>query len=67
MKQLFDSENTTGYLTKRERVNLRRYQLAIPNLEIRELFVTQIREWFRDEASKDTPKLDALCNAIVRL
>ena len=54
---------TIGYLTKRERVDLRRYRLAIPNLEIRELFITQIREWFRDETSKDTPKLDALCDA----
>ena len=54
---------TTGYLTKRGRVDLRRYQLAIPNQEIRELFITQIREWFRDETSKDTPKLDALCDA----
>ena len=54
---------TIGYLTKRERVDLRRYRLAIPNLEIRELFITQIQEWFRDETSKDTPKLDALCDA----
>lgn len=44
-------------------MDLRRYRLAIPNLEIRELFITQIREWFRDETSKDTPKLDALCDA----
>lgn len=31
--------------------------------EIRELFITQIREWFRDETAKDTLKLDALCEA----
>lgn len=54
---------TTGYLTSRGRVDLRRYRLAIPNLEVRELFVIQIREWFRDETAKDTPKLDALCEA----
>ncbi len=31
--------------------------------EIRELFITQIREWFRDETAKGTLKLDALCEA----
>ena len=38
---------TTGYLTQRGRVDGRKYRLAIPNREIRELFITQIREWFR--------------------
>ena len=40
---------TTGYLTQRERVDSRKYRLAIPNREIHELFVLQIREWFQEE------------------
>ena len=54
---------TTGYLTQRGRVSGNRYQLAIPNLEIRELFVRQIQEWFRETSSQDAPKLDAFCEA----
>lgn len=53
---------TTGYLTQRGK-NGRKYQLAIPNLEIRELFVTQIREWFNEVSLQDTSKLDQLCEA----
>ena len=53
---------TTGYLTQRGK-NGRKYQLAIPNLEIRELFVTQIREWFNEVSMQDTSKLDQLCEA----
>ena len=45
---------TTGYLTQRGRVDGRKYRLAIPNREIRELFITQIREWFRQSSRKDT-------------
>ena len=42
------------------------YQLAIPNLEIRQIFVEQIQEWFREESRKDTPRLDAFCAAFLR-
>lgn len=54
---------TTGYLTQRGRVNGNRYRLVIPNLELRELFIRQIREWFSETAGRDTPKLDAFCSA----
>ena len=54
---------TTGYLTKRERVDSRKYELMIPNREIRELFILQIQEWFADTAAADTNKLDELCRA----
>ena len=42
------------------------YRLAIPNLEIRQIFVEQIQEWFREESRKDTPRLDAFCSAFLR-
>lgn len=54
---------TTGYLTQRGRAGGNRYLLAIPNLEIRELFVREIKEWFGETARRDTPKLDAFCEA----
>jgi hypothetical protein len=54
---------TTGYLTQYGREDGKKYRLAIPNREIRELFVEQIREWFYAAAQRDTPKLDAFCDA----
>lgn len=54
---------TTGYLTQRGRVGGGQYRLAIPNMEIRKIFVTQIQEWFQEAARLDTPRLDAFCAA----
>ena len=56
---------TTGYLTQRGNVDYRRYRLAIPNTEIRELFITQIREWFRDSVRNDRKTLEEFEAAIV--
>lgn len=38
---------TTGYLTTRV-CNGRKYELTIPNREIHDIFVTQIKEWMQD-------------------
>lgn len=57
---------TTGYLTQRGRSDGEFYQLAIPNHEIRKIFINQILEWFQEEARKDTPQLDAFCAAFPR-
>lgn len=54
---------TTGYLTKRGSEDGEIYQLAIPNREIRKIFIEQILEWFQQEARRDTPALDAFCDA----
>lgn len=56
---------TTGYLTQRGNIDHRRYRLAIPNMEIRELFITQIREWFRDSVRNDRKTLEEFEAAIV--
>jgi hypothetical protein len=53
----------TGYLTYSERVDGNRFRLEIPNREIHNLFVKQIQKWFGDVIQKDTPKLDAFCDA----
>ncbi len=54
---------STGYLTETGRETGKRYRLAIPNREIRELFITQIREWFKDTTRADGGSLNALCQA----
>lgn len=63
IKNLWSVLFTKGYLTQRGTAGDDQYMLAIPNREIRKLFITQIREWFRDESAKDMSKLDALCDA----
>ena len=54
---------TTGYLTQRGRMEGKKYQLTIPNREIRELFEYQIRQWFRDVTAREPHKLNAFCEA----
>ena len=54
---------TTGYLTQQGRAEGSGYKLVIPNLEIRELFVTQIMEWFNETSRQDTSKIASFCEA----
>jgi hypothetical protein len=54
---------TTGYLTQRGTTDGKSYDLVIPNMEIRELFVTQIQEWFKDVVSEDHRTLEDFCTA----
>ncbi|MCI9485808.1 MAG: AAA family ATPase [Lachnospiraceae bacterium] len=54
---------TTGYLTWQGKPDGDVYDLKIPNLELRKIYIDQIMEWFKEEAGRDAPKLDALCLA----
>lgn len=54
---------TTGYLTYQREPEDGKYQLTIPNLEIKKIFITQIKEWFEEVISQDPNKLAALCIA----
>ena len=54
----------TGYLTQRGRVDAKRYKLAIPNLEIRDIFETQIMEYFKESVAKDGDTLNRFCDAL---
>ena len=54
----------TGYLTQRGRGEERSFQLAIPNLEVREIFTGQIMDMFKEDAKKDGESLDALLIAL---
>ena len=54
----------TGYLTQRGRVDAKRYKLAIPNLEIRDIFETQSMEYFKESVAKDGDTLSRFCDAL---
>lgn len=56
----------TGYLTQKGTAEGKRYRLAIPNNEIRNLFITQIRQWFTDNAGSDRTTLDSFCEALAK-
>ncbi|MCD8301380.1 MAG: ATP-binding protein [Clostridiales bacterium] len=55
---------TTGYLTQRKRLDQRHYQLAIPNREIREIFMEQILAMFKEKISSDGERLNDFCSAL---
>ena len=55
---------TTGYLTQRGRAEGRQMKLAIPNLEIRDIFTTQIMEFFKENVQKDGDTLNLFCDAL---
>ena len=54
----------TGYLTQRQRLDASHYKLAIPNLEVRVIFKTQIMEYFKEGVAKDGDTLKQLCDAL---
>ena len=55
---------TTGYLTKQGKAEGRQMKLAIPNLEIRDIFVTQIMEFFKENVREDKDMLNRFCDAL---
>lgn len=54
----------TGYLTFVD-VDESGYTLRIPNLEVTELFVTQICEWFKDVTKEDGNRLRDICDSFI--
>lgn len=55
---------TTGYLTQRGKAEGRQIKLAIPNLEIRDIYVTQIMEFFKENVRGDGDTLSRFCDAL---
>ncbi len=55
---------TTGYLTQRGRAEGRQMKLAIPNMEILDIFETQIMEFFQENVREDGDMLNRFCNAL---
>ncbi len=55
---------TTGYLTQRGKAEGIQMKLAIPNLEIRDIYVTQIMEFFKENVREDGDTLNRFCDAL---
>ncbi len=61
---------TTGYLTNAGEIELPGgdgygYRLVIPNKEVRQVFVFQIQEWFRQTVTYDDGSVQDLCEAFM--
>ena len=50
----------TGYLTAVDYPDGNRYQLRIPNREVREIYMKQVLAWFEEKANAETEKLTSL-------
>ena len=50
----------TGYLTTAKKPSGGRYELRIPNREVREIYMKQVLAWFEEKASAETEKLTSL-------
>ena len=55
---------TTGYLTQTGRKDANTFMLTIPNMEIRNIFLTQIMEYFKKTVSENGEALEKFCNAL---
>ena len=55
---------TTGYLTQRGKPEGNRFQLAIPNMEIRNIFTAQIMDFFKENVPKNGDALKEFCEAL---
>ena len=54
---------STGYLTSRGRLPGKQMKLALPNREVRELFIDLVKDWFREETRSDTSRINRFCTA----
>ncbi|MFR8172150.1 MAG: AAA family ATPase [Marvinbryantia sp.] len=54
---------TTGYLTQTGRAVNGVYKLVIPNREVREVFILQIQEWFKETTLADSARINRFCAA----
>lgn len=55
---------TTGYLTQRGKPEGNCFRLAIPNMEIRNIFTTQIMDFFKENVPKNRASLNEFCEAL---
>ena len=57
---------TSGYLTQRGGQEGNKISLVIPNMEIRNIFVSQIMELFKEQVKEDGQTLNRFCDALER-
>lgn len=63
MENLWSVLFATGYLTQQGKPQGRTYSLIIPNESIRQIFIEQIQEWFKETTRKDENRLKDFCKA----
>ena len=54
---------STGYLTCRRRVPGKKMELALPNWEVRELFIELVKDWFEETTQADSGRISRFCEA----
>ena len=54
----------TGYLTQRGVPEEKNFQLAIPNMEVREIYTDQIMDLFKENIKKNGEALEGFCQAL---
>ena len=54
---------STGYLTQRGRLPGRQMKLALPNREVKELFIDLVKEWFAETTLADSARINRFCAA----
>ncbi|HIY62208.1 MAG TPA: ATP-binding protein [Candidatus Mediterraneibacter stercoripullorum] len=54
---------STGYLTCRRRIPGKQMELALPNREVRELFIELVKDWFEERAQADSGRINRFCAA----
>ena len=56
---------STGYLTCRRKLPGRQMELALPNREVRELFIDLVKDWFEETTQADTARINRFCAAFL--
>ncbi len=54
---------STGYLTCRRRVPGKKMELALPNREVRALFIDLVKDWFEETTQADSARINRFCAA----
>ncbi len=54
---------STGYLTCRRRVPGKQMELALPNREVKELFIDMVKNWFEETTQADSGRINRFCAA----
>ena len=54
---------STGYLTCHRRVPRKKMELALPNREVRELFIELVKDWFEETIRADSGRVSRFCEA----
>ena len=54
---------STGYLTQRGRLPGKKMKLALPNREVKELFIDLVKDWFQETTLSDSARINHFCAA----